>query len=151
MKIEATNVNDYLAKVPEDRQPYFSQLRQTICDNLPKGFVEQINYSMIGYIVPHSIYPNGYHCKPTEPLPFANIAIQKNFIGFYHMGLYAKPELYDWFVAEYPKHCKLKLDMGKSCVRFKKPEQIPFALIAELMTKMSMDEWISLYEKNYKR
>jgi len=151
MKIIATDVTDYLAKVPEDRQPYFSQLRQTICDNIPNGFVEQLNYSMIGYVVPHSIFPNGYHCQPSDPLPFANIGIQKNFIGLYHMGLYANPELLTWFVDEYPKHCKLKLDMGKSCIRFKKPAQIPFELIGLLFTKMTINDWINLYQKSVQR
>jgi len=151
MKIIATDVTDYLAKAPEDRQPYFSQLRQTICDNIPNGFVEQLNYSMIGYVVPHSIFPNGYHCQPSDPLPFANIGIQKNFIGLYHMGLYANPELLTWFVDEYPKHCKLKLDMGKSCIRFKKPAQIPFELIGLLFTKMTINDWINLYQKSVQR
>jgi len=151
MKIIATDVTDYLAKAPEDRQPYFSQLRQSICDNIPNGFVEHLNYSMIGYVVPHSIFPNGYHCKPTDPLPFANIGIQKNFIGLYHMGLYTNPDLLTWFVEEYPKHCKLKLDMGKSCIRFKKPAQIPFELIGLLFTKMTINDWINLYQKSVQR
>jgi hypothetical protein len=137
--------------VPEDRRKHFIQLRQSILDNIPEGFSEQINYGMIGYVVPHSTYPDGYHCKPTDPLPFANIASQKNFIGFYHMGIYSNPELLDWFVSEYPKHCKLKLDMGKSCVRFKKPEQIPFELIGELMTKVSVNDWINTYETVLKK
>ncbi len=106
---------------------------------------------MIGYVVPHSIYPDGYHCLPELPLPFVNIASQKNFIALYHMGLYADPEILDWFVSEYPKHSERKLDMGKSCIRFKKPEQIPFDLIGELMQKISVDDWIAAYEKNIKR
>ena len=151
MQIKAKNPEEYIAQIPEERIPYFKKLRQIILDNIPEGFEEQMSYGMIGYIVPKSIYPNGYHCDTTLPLPFANIASQKNFIALYHMGIYAKPELLEWFVSEYPRHCKRKLDMGKSCVRFKKAEEIPFELIAELMQKMTVNDWISLYEKNIKR
>lgn len=151
MQLKANNVEEYVTLVPEDRRHHFIQLRQSILDNIPKGFSEQINYGMIGYVVPHSTYPDGYHCKPADPLPFANIASQKNFIGLYHMGIYSDPELLDWFVSEYPKHCKLKLDMGKSCVRFKKPEQIPFELIGELMAKVSVNDWIKTYETVLKK
>ena len=106
---------------------------------------------MIGYVVPHSLYPPGYHCDPTLPLSFLSIASQKNFIAFYHMGIYADKELYDWFVAEYSKHCKAKLDMGKSCIRFKKPENIPYDLLGELVSKITPRQWIDLYESNLKR
>jgi hypothetical protein len=151
MQIKSKNPDEYIAQIPEDRKPYFVKLRQTILDNIPIGFEEQMSYGMIGYVVPKSIYPDGYHCDTSLPLPFTNIASQKNFIALYHSGIYANPEILDWFVSEYPKHCKRKLDMGKSCVRFKKPEEIPFDLIAELMQKMTVKEWISLYEKNIKR
>ncbi len=151
MQSKANRVAEYLNEVPQERQVYFNQLRDTILEHLPKGFVEQMNYGMIGYVVPHNLYPNGYHCKPESPLPFANIASQKHFIGFYHMGIYSKPELLKWFVEEYPKHCKLKLDMGKSCIRFKKIEQIPYTLIGQLMDKMSVNDWIEVYEANIKR
>jgi hypothetical protein len=126
-------------------------LRETILKNLPTGFEEQLSYGMIGYVVPHSIYPAGYHCDTKLPLPFMSIASQKNFVAFYHMGIYADAELLYWFVAEYPTHVKAKLDMGKSCIRFKKPEQIPFALLGELVSKMNPQDWIDLYEKNYKK
>lgn len=151
MKIEAKTVAEYVKGVPEERQVYFKKLRKTIKDNLPDGFKEQLSYGMIGYVVPHKLYPGGYHCDPKLPLPFANIASQKNFIALYHSGIYADKKLLDWFVAEYPKHCKRKLDMGKSCIRFKKPEEIPFDLIAELMQKMTVDKWVALYEKNVKK
>lgn len=151
MNLQATSVNDYLKKVPEERKDVFNKLRNTILENIPKGFHEEISYGMLGYVVPHSIFPAGYHCDPKLPLPFASIASQKNFIAFYHMGIYANPELLNWFVNEYPKHCKAKLDMGKSCVRFKKMDNIPYQLIGELMQKMTPNDWISLYEKNYKR
>ncbi len=151
MQIKANNPDEYISKIPKDRIPYFKKLRATILENIPKGFEEQMSYGMIGYVVPKNIYPNGYHCNTELPLPFANIASQKNFIALYHAGIYADNETLDWFVKEYPKHCKLKLDMGKSCVRFKKAEEIPFDLIAELMQKFTVERWIELYEKNIKR
>lgn len=142
---------EYLEKLPEGRKQAFIKLRNTILENLPKGFSEEMNYGMIGYVVPKNLYPDGYHCDPKLPLPFMNIASQKNFIALYHMGIYAKKELYDWFVEEYSKHVKTKLDMGKSCIRFKNPEKIPFELIGELVSKMSLEEWIGIYEQNIKR
>jgi uncharacterized protein YdhG (YjbR/CyaY superfamily) len=151
MQYNATTPQEYLNQLPEERQEAMHKLRQTILNNLPKGFSETISYGMIGYVVPHELYPAGYHCDPKLPLPFLSIASQKNFIAFYHMGIYANPTLHDWFVSEYPKHVKTKLDMGKSCIRFKKPELIPFDLLAELIKRMSAQEWIALYEKNLKR
>ena len=151
MQSKTEIVAQYLAEIPEERQVYFNKLRETILANIPEGFEEQMIYGMIGYVVPHSTYPDGYHCKPELPLPFVNVASQKNFIALYHMGIYANPELLDWFVAEYPKHCKRKLDMGKSCIRFKKMEDIPYDLIAELMQKMTVKDWIKLYEGALKK
>jgi uncharacterized protein YdhG (YjbR/CyaY superfamily) len=151
MNLRATSVTDYLSKVPEERQEAFNKLRDTIIANLPDGFSEELSYGMIGYVVPKSTYPAGYHCDPKLPLPFLSIANQKNFIAVYHMGIYANPELMEWFVAEYPKHVKTKLDMGKSCIRFKKMETIPFELIGELVSKMSMEQWVEIYETNVKR
>lgn len=151
MKATEKTVNEILISLPEDRAEPFNKLHDVIVKNLPKGIEAGISYGGLGYIIPHSIYPAGYHCKPIEPLPFAGLASQKNSINFYHMGIYSKPELHDWFVAEYPKHSKQKLDMGKSCIRFKKMDAIPYELIGELMTKMSMEEWISIYENNLKK
>jgi uncharacterized protein YdhG (YjbR/CyaY superfamily) len=136
----------YLDQLPEDRKQTMERLRKTILDNIPEGFEEGMSYGMIGYGVPHSLYPPGYHCDPKLPLPFISLASQKNFIALYHMGIYASPALYDWFVAEYPKHAKYKLDMGKSCIRFKKPEDIPYELIGQLASKMTANEWIATYE-----
>ena len=144
-------VDSYIEQLPEDRKEVFEKLRQTILENLPKGFAEVISYGMIGYVVPHSIFPQGYHCDPKLPLPFINIASQKNFIALYHMGIYADPTLLEWFTAEYPKHSKRKLDMGKSCIRFKKLDEIPFALIAELVAKITVKDWIKLYESMLKK
>ncbi len=146
MQSKTTNIKDYLKEVPEDRAPYFKKLRDTIVKNIPKGFEECMQYGMIGYVVPHSIFPDGYHCDPKIPLPFVSIASQKNFIALHHMGIYANPKLLEWFVAEYPKHCKTKLDMGKGCIRFKKADQIPFDLVAELIQKITVKDWIKMYQ-----
>ena len=149
MKTNAASVQDILANIPEERKEAFNKLHNTILKNLPKGFEAAISYGGLGYVVPHKIYPAGYHCKAEEPLPFAGLSSQKASINFYHMGIYANPDLLNWFVTEYPKHCSAKLDMGKSCIRFKKMDQIPFALIAELMKKISVQEWIATYERLY--
>jgi uncharacterized protein YdhG (YjbR/CyaY superfamily) len=151
MQIKANTPEAYIAQIPEDRIPYFEQLRATILNHIPEGFEEQMSYGMIGYVVPKSIYPNGYHCNTDLPLPFVNIASQKNFIAVYHMGVYAKKELLDWFVNEYPKYSKRKLDMGKSCIRFKKMDDIPYQLIGELSAKMTVKEWIDIYENAWKK
>lgn len=151
MQSKATTPEQYLAELPEDRKIAMEKLRNIALKNLPKGFKEVMSYGMLGYVVPHEIYPNGYHCTPELPLPFFNIASQKNSINIYHMVLYGNKEMHDWFVAEYPKHCKSKLDMGKSCVRFKKMDDIPYDLIGELLTKVTVEDWIELYEKMLKR
>jgi len=151
MTSDATTVDDYIQELPEDRKRAISQLRKTIKDNIPAGFEEVMSYGMIGYVVPHSLYPSGYHCSPELPLPFINIASQKNFVALYHMGVYANKELYNWLVTEYPKHVKTKLDMGKSCIRFKKIETIPYELLGELCSKMTPQEWIDLYERTIKK
>jgi len=151
MTYKATSPEDYISQVPEERQNALQTLRQVIKDNLPKGFEEGIHYNMIGYYVPHSVYPDGYHCDPKTPLPFMSFASQKNSVNLYHSGIYANPELHDWFITEYPKHCKRKLDMGKSCIRFKKIDEIPFELIGELTSKISCEEWINIYESVLKK
>lgn len=151
MTSNATTPDEYINNLPEDRKNAILKIRKVISKNLPKGFEAGIGYGMLSYHVPFSMYPNGYHCKPELPLPFMNLASQKNFIALYHMGLYAKKELLDWFVTEYPKHCKRKLDMGKSCIRFKKIEEIPYQLIGELVSKMSPTEWIAVYENVQKK
>ncbi len=148
MQSKAQTVEAYLKEIPAERQASMQKL-SSICRIELKGFEEVISYGMIGYVVPKTIYPAGYHCTPELPLPFVNIASQKNFIALYHMGVYGSSKLLDWFVAEYPKHAKGKLDMGKSCIRFKKMDDIPFTLIQELLGKMSMQDWINQYEKLY--
>jgi len=151
MRIEASTPEAYLESVPEERKAVVRRLHELIMENLPQGFEAGVGYGMLGYIVPHSLYPAGYHCDPEQPLPFMGLASQKNNISFYHMGLYADQALLDWFVGEYPKYSKTKLDMGKSCIRFKKEENIPFPLLAELVRKMKPEDWIRLYEANLKR
>ena len=147
MKTTGATVEEILENIPEDRKEAFHKLHQTIVAHLPTGIEPGISYGGLGYVIPHSLYPAGYHCKPSEPLPFASLASQKNSINFYHMGIYADPALLDWFVAEYPKHSAQKLDMGKSCIRFKKLDQIPYDLIGALMQKMTAQQWIDLYER----
>jgi hypothetical protein len=151
MQSKAKTVDDYFKELPADRVEAMSMLRKTILKNLPKGFQETMSYGMVGYVVPHSLYPQGYHCDPALPLPFICIASQKNFIALYHMGVYADPKLLSWFQKEYSVQVPSKLDMGKSCIRFKKPDQIPFQLIGELSKKITPSDWIAMYESNYKR
>lgn len=147
MTSKATTPEQYVRELPAERKEPVTQLRNTILKNLPKGFKEVMSYGMIGYVVPHEIYPAGYHCDPKLPLAFMNIASQKNFIALYHMGIYGSSKLLKWFVEEYPKHTTAKLDMGKSCIRFKKPEHIPYKLIGELVKKVTVKDWIETYEK----
>ncbi len=151
MQATSKNVNDYMQSIPKERAEAFEQLRKTVSTHSPEGFEECLSYGMIGYVVPHSLYPKGYHCDPKLPLPFVSLANQKNFIALYHMGLYADKKILDWFVSEYPKHSKKKLDMGKSCIRFKYLDDIPYELIGELMQKMSVKDWIKCYETAFKK
>jgi len=150
MKANGKTVEEILSSLPEDRAEPFNKLHNVIVKNLPKGFEAAISYGGLGYVVPHKLYPAGYHCKPEEPLPFASIASQKDSINFYHMGIYGNPTLMKWFVDEFPKHTKQKLDMGKSCVRFKKMDDIPYKLIGELMKKITVKDWVGFYESAYK-
>ncbi len=151
MQIFVDTPDQYVAQLPDDRKVAINALRQTIMENLPPGFEEAVGYGAIGYVVPHSRYPSGYHCDPKQPLPFMGMASQKNYVSVYHIGIYADPALMDWFTAEYAKRVKGRLDMGKSCVRFKKPHEIPVGLIGELASKMTVEDWIALYEKELKR
>ena len=150
MTSTATSVDEYLEALSPDRKTVLQRLRKIFLDKLPPGFEEGISYGMLGFVVPHSLYPTGYHCDPKLPLPFISIGSQKNFISIYHMGIYADPILLAWFQSEYAKVCKSKLDMGKSCIRFKKMDDIPYELIADLATKMSPQQWIDLYTEKYR-
>lgn len=151
MQSTAATPDQYISELPEDRRNAMEQLRKVVTNNIPAGFKEVMSYGMLGYCVPHEIYPNGYHCNPKDPLPFFAVASQKNSINIYHMMIYADKNLHDWFVAEYPKYSKSKLDMGKSCIRFKKTADIPYDLIGELLTKVTVDQWIERYESNLKK
>ncbi|GEN77115.1 DUF1801 domain-containing protein [Chryseobacterium hagamense] len=151
MQITSASIDDYLSRIPGNRQEIFRKIFDAINDNLPDGFCQGMSYGMIGWAVPLETYPAGYHCTPGLPLPFISLASQKNFIALYHMGMYAKPELLDWFVTAYPKYSKRKPDMGKSCIRFKKMDDIPLELLAELSKKMTVEEWIDIYETNLKK
>jgi hypothetical protein len=150
MQSKATTVEAYLSELPDDRQKAIAKLRSVIRKNLPKGFKEGMGYGMMGWSVPHSIYPAGYHCNPKDPLPFMGLASQKHFIAVYHMGIYADPKLLKWFRDAHAKASAKKLDMGKSCIRYKKPEDIPLNLIGELASKISVDDWINMYESAFK-
>ena len=150
MQFKSKTILEYISQLTEDRKEPISKLRNIINQNIDRGFSEKINYGMIGWVVPHSLYPEGYHCDPKLPLPFMSIASQKHFIAVYHMGVYASLKLLEWFISEYPKHCSTKLDMGKSCIRFKNIENIPYNLIGELVAKMSANDLIMLYESNVK-
>jgi hypothetical protein len=151
MQSKAETPAEYFDTLPEDRRRAMLELRTVITRNLPKGFAEVMQYGMPGWVVPHSLYPAGYHCDPKQALPFLGIASQKQYIAVYHMGIYADPVLLKWFQAEYVKQAKGKLDMGKSCIRFKTPDRIPMKLIGELASKMTPKKWIEVYEKTMRR
>jgi len=151
MQLKATTPKEYLDALPKHRKYIISKLREQILNNLPKGFEEAMSYGMLGYVIPHKIYPNGYHCDPKLPLPFMSLASQKNFIALYSMLLYSNKEVMDWFTLEYSKRCKYKLDMGKSCIRFKRMDDIPFDLIGKLTSKVNAETWIEIYESTLKK
>ncbi len=151
MQSKAATVQEYVESLAEDRRQAIQTLRKAILENLPKGFEETMSYGMIGYVVPHSLFPKGYRCNPKLPLPFINIASQKNFISMYHMGVYADKNLLAWFTEEYPKHSKTKLDMGKGCIRFKNINHIPFKFIGELASKMTVESWVEIAESTFNK
>ena len=146
MQYDVSTFEEYFESIPAERKDAVKELINVLKTNLPTGFEEQISYGHIGFVVPHSVYPNGYHCDSKSPLPFIGVASQKNFIALYHMGIYSDEKLLNWFTTEFPKYSKRKLDMGKSCIRFKKPDDIPFQLIGELAQKMTPQDWINRYE-----
>lgn len=148
---QAETPEQYIKELPEDRRPAMEKLRSVILNNLPSGFEETMSYGMISYVVPHSVYPDGYHTDPALPLPFMSISSKKNHIALYHMGLFADESLMEWFRSEYSKHTDTKPDTGKSCIRFKNPDTIPYDLVADLSSKMTAKEWVALYEKVVKK
>lgn len=140
-----------LQQVPEDRHDAMNTLRKLFSTQLPKGFEELIKATSLDFVVPHSLYPNGYHCNPKQPLPFISIVSQKNVLTIHHLGFYASPELTEWFVTEYSKKYTPKLDMGKGCLKFKKMEEIPYDLLKSLCKKLTVKEWVDLYEKAFRK
>ncbi|MGL1890502.1 MAG: DUF1801 domain-containing protein [Spirochaetaceae bacterium] len=151
MTYDIETVDQYIKEIPAARAVVIEKLRSILLKNLPEGFEETILYKMPSYVIPHSIYPDGYHCNPKDPLPFISIASQKNFIAFYHMGIYANTELLEWFQLKYIDLEIGKLDMGKSCIRFKNLKKIPYDLLEELVKKITVEEWIGLYEYSKKK
>ncbi len=144
MQSNATTVDQYINELPEDRKVIAEKIREVIKTNIPDGFEERMGYGMPGYDVPFSKYPKGYRCDPKVPLPFAGFASQKNHIAIYHMGMYAIPGLYDWFVNEYTQRVGRAPDLGKSCLRFRPKQSIPYDLIGELFQKITVDQWIEV-------
>lgn len=145
MRYEAKSREEYINQLPEDRKEAVLKLIKTIHENLPKGFAETLSYGMLGYVIPHSIYPPGYHVNSAEPVPFISIASQKNYVALYHLGIYTYPDVLAWFQEEYKKQVKTNLDMGKSCIRFKNVGQIPYDLIAELCRKITLEDYLEKY------
>ncbi len=147
MAAAITSPKQYVDSLPAERKKVVAKLRTLLRKNLPKGFKEQMSYGMIGYVVPHSIYPAGYHVDPSLPLPFINLASQKSHVALYHYGIYGDQRLADWFVSSYSDTVGKKPDMGKSCIRFKKMEAIPYDLLSELAGKIDVDTFIKMVEK----
>jgi len=150
MKIDANSPQEYLNQLAENRKQVMSDLRMTILQNLPEGIEEEMSYGMIGFVIPHSVYPGGYHCNPKLPLPFMGIASQKNHIALYQNCIYVDQGLNDWFISEYAKLTNKKPDMGKGCIRFKYTDDIPYELIAELTRKTNVEKYIERYEDGLK-
>ncbi|MFE8598615.1 DUF1801 domain-containing protein [Archangium violaceum] len=145
MQSKATTVDQYLASLPEDRRTAISAIRDVILENLDKDYEEGIQYGMIGYYVPHKVFPAGYHCDPKQPLPFASLASQKNHMAVYLMGIYGQPRHEKWFREAWAKTGK-KLDMGKSCVRFKKLQDVALDVLGEAIRRAPAKAYIQQYE-----
>ncbi|MEJ7624557.1 MAG: DUF1801 domain-containing protein [Pyrinomonadaceae bacterium] len=150
MHSNARSPEEYVETLPADRQGVIAAMRDAINRAIPRDFEEVISYGMLGWVVPHEVYPAGYHCDSNLPVPFLSLASQKNYISLYHMGLYGDSRLLAWFKEEWPKHSSKKLDMGKACVRFKNPDDVPIALIGELAAQITVAECIDVYERYIK-
>lgn len=151
MKEHSRDIETVLNQWPEERRVPMRKLIEVTSSNLPDGFEMAAFEKGIHYLVPKSIYPSGYHADPQKPLPFITYLSQSKYIGVYHMGLYAFPELAEWFRKAYSEHAKYKLDMGKSCIRLKRMDDIPFSVFEELFTKITPQQWIEKYEASIKR
>ncbi len=151
MEVQTGAADVYLESLSPARKVAMEKLREVVRTNLPDGFEEHFSYGMIGFVVPLSLYPAGYHARKNEPLPFISLASQKHHIALYHMGMYGNPGLTEWFLEEYQKEMPGPPDMAKSCIRFRHTDRIPFDLIARLCGKMSVEEYISQYEASRKK
>lgn len=151
MRIDATDATDYVDQLPPDRAQAVTRLLAVLREHLPTGFEETMQYGMPSFVVGKKMYPAGYHCDPDLPLPFVSVGNQKGHVGLYHMGIYAMPDVLAWFQDEWPRHVPTKLDMGKSCIRFKRMDRIPYELVGELAEKISPSEWILAYEARVRR
>jgi uncharacterized protein YdhG (YjbR/CyaY superfamily) len=145
MTSNAKTVEEYLAALPEDRREAIGQLRAVILQSLPQGYEETMQYGHIAYVVPHKLYPAGYHCNPADPLPYASLASQKSHMALYLMTVYGQPALAEWLREQYAAR-GLKLDMGKSCIRFKKLQQVPLDVIGEIIAKVPVEAYIAACE-----
>ena len=143
MQSKAATVEQYLKELPAERRQAINEVRAVILKNLDKNYEEGMQYGMIGYFVPHKLYPAGYHCDPKQPLPFACLASQKNYMSLYMMSEYRPGD--DWFKKAWEKTGK-KLDMGKSCIRFKRVEDLALNVIGEAIRRMPAKKWIEVYE-----
>ncbi|MGN8039325.1 DUF1801 domain-containing protein [Chitinophaga sp. 22321] len=150
MTSAANTPEEYIASLPPGRKEVISRLWEVLLQHIPKGFREQMLYGMPGFVVPHTLYPAGYHCDPKLPLPFISIASQKNYVSFYHMGLY-DPALLDWYTGGWKKLSAKKPDIGKGCIRFKNTADIPYELLGGLAAKLTPQQWIQRYEDTMKR
>jgi hypothetical protein len=146
MKTAAKTVDEYLQSLPEERRAVVNAVRKVIRANLPEGYAECVQYGMIGYVVPHSIYPAGYHCDPRQPLPIAGLAAQKNYFAMHLMAVYGHPETEQWFRKAYLASGK-KLDMGKACVRFKKVDDLPLEVIGQLIARVPVKAYVARVQK----
>ena len=145
MTSQAKTVEEYLQALPGDRRAAISTVRETILANLPKGYEVRMNYGMIGYVVPHSIYPAGYHCNPAQPLTYASLGSQKNHIALYLMCVYGHAETAAWFRKAWEATGK-KLDMGKACVRFKRLEDVPLEVVGQVIARTPVKQYIATIE-----
>ena len=145
MAAKPTTVKEYLDSLPEDRRKALRKVRAAVNKGLPKGYKEGIQYGMLGWFIPHRVYPAGYHCDPKQPVPFAGLASQKNYMSLYLMCIYGDEKHKGWFEKEWKKSGK-KLDMGKSCIRFKKVEDLPLEVITEAVSRVPVDKFLAHYE-----
>lgn len=151
MQSDAKTPQEYMDRLPDDRKDIMERLRAAVLEHLPEGLEEIMLYGMVCYVIPHSIYPKGYHVDPKLPLTMLGIASQKNHIALYHMALYAFPPVYEWFTAAYTQAAGKKPDIGKGCIRFRPTANIPYDLLGELCAKISVCEYIRTYEQTMEK